>query len=54
MVFICKEMDISTDEFKKLMRGKNKTYKDYKNGYTLIHAARNLVKLVGIEERNIK
>lgn len=54
MAVICGEMGISVDEFKGLMNGENKTYKDYKNGYTLIHAARNFAKIVGIEKRNIR
>ncbi|MEG0271723.1 MAG: N-acetyl sugar amidotransferase [Hydrogenoanaerobacterium sp.] len=54
MAFICKEMGISVGDFKKLMQGENKTYKDYKNGFTLIHWARNLAKIVGIERRNIR
>ena len=54
MEFICKEMGISIEEFKKLMEQENKTYKDYKNGYKYIHWARNLAKLFGIEKRNIR
>ena len=54
MEFICKEMGISVEEFKKLMEQENKTYKDYKNGYKYIHWARNLAKLFGIERRNIR
>lgn len=54
MKFICKEIGISVEEFKKLMIGENKTYKDYKNNFKLIHTARNLAKLVGIEKKNIR
>ena len=54
MEFICKEMGISVEEFKKLMAQENKTYRDYKNGYKYIHWARNLAKLFGIERRNIR
>ena len=54
MEFICKEMGISVEEFKKLMEQENKTYKDYNNGYKYINWARNLAKLVGTEKRNIR
>lgn len=54
MAFICGEMEISVHEFKKLMDGENRTYRDYKNGFTLIHAARDFAKIVGIEKRNIR
>ena len=54
MEFICKEMGVSVEEFKKLMEQENKTYKDYKNGYKYIHWARNLAKIFGIERRNIR
>lgn len=54
MQYICNEMGISVEEFLNLMNGENKTYKDYKNGFKYIHAARNLAKLVGIEKRNIR
>lgn len=54
MAFICKEMGVSVENFSNLMAGGNKTYKDYKNGYSLIHAARELAKIVGIEKRNIR
>ena len=54
MEFICKEMGISVEEFKKLMEQENKIYKDYKNGYKYIHWARNLARLFGIEKRNIR
>lgn len=54
MEYICKELDIPVENFKQLMAGENKTYRDYKNGYSLIHAARELAKKVGIERRNIR
>ncbi|MBC8532363.1 N-acetyl sugar amidotransferase [Gehongia tenuis] len=54
MAFICNEMGISVDEFKELMAGENKTYKDYKNGYSLIHTAREIAKVFGVERRNIR
>lgn len=54
MQYICNEMGISVEEFLNLMNAENKTYKDYKNGFKYIYAARNLAKLVGIEKRNIR
>lgn len=54
MDFICGELGIATEDFKKLMKGENRTYRDYKNSFALINAARNLAKVVGIERRNIR
>ncbi|KDE61879.1 hypothetical protein IX329_002406 [Fusobacterium necrophorum] len=54
MEFICKEMGISVEEFKKLMDEPNKTYRNYPNGYKWINRARNLAKIFGIERRNIR
>lgn len=54
MAFIAKEMGITTAEFQKLIDGENKTYRDYKNDYALIHAARELAKKAGLERRNIR
>lgn len=54
MEFITREMGITKDEFIALMQGENKTYKDYKSGYHMIHFARNIAKLFGVERRNIR
>ena len=34
--YICSKLDISKEELKILMDGKNKTFKDYKSSYLLI------------------
>lgn len=54
MEFICNEMKISVEEFKKIMNEENKTYKNYKNSYKFIYMARNLAKILGIDKRNIR
>ncbi len=49
MAYICKKLNISIDEFKKLMAGPNKSFKDYKNTYGLINTAIKIARFFGIE-----
>lgn len=54
MEFIAGRLGLSKDEFIELMNQENKTYKDYKSDITLIKAAINFAKIVGIEKRNFR
>ncbi len=54
MEYIAKKLGISVDEFKKIISGENKTYKDYKNSFWLIRFSARLAKKLGIEKRNFR
>ncbi|MCY1151250.1 MAG: N-acetyl sugar amidotransferase [Sphaerochaetaceae bacterium] len=52
--YIAKKLGISKKEFEKIINGKNKTYKDYKNSLKLIQFAIKCAKLLGQENRNFR
>jgi N-acetyl sugar amidotransferase len=54
MRIICEDMGITVKEFKQLMAGENKTYKDYKNSAWLIELAVRVAKFLGVEKRNFR
>lgn len=54
MRILCKDMGITVDEFKKLMEGPNKTYKDYKNTAWMIDLAVKAARVLGAEKRNFR
>lgn len=54
MEYIAKKLGVSTDEFKTIINGENKTYKDYNNSLNLIELAIKIAKLVGVEKRNFR
>lgn len=52
--FICNKLDISKDELIELMKGENKTFRDYKNSEKILKAAIKLAMFVGMEKRNFR
>lgn len=54
MEYIAKKLGISTEEFKTIINGENKTYKDYNNSLNIIELAIKIAKLVGVEKRNFR
>lgn len=52
--YIAKKLDLTKDEFIKLMNGENKTFRDYKNSSRLISMAVHAAKLLGVEKRNFR
>ncbi len=54
MEYIANKLGMTKVEFVELMKGENKTYKDYKSSFTSINAAIRLAQLVGLEKRNFR
>ena len=54
MDYIAKKIGVSVDEFKRIISGENKTYKDYKNSFALIELSIKIAKLLRIEKRNFR
>lgn len=54
MEYIAKKLNISVDEFEKLIEGENKTYRDYKNSYWMIKLAIAFARFVGVENRQFR
>tara|TARA_Y100000816_G_scaffold95872_1_gene66594 strand:- start:12972 stop:14147 length:1176 start_codon:yes stop_codon:yes gene_type:complete len=51
--YIASKLDISVEEFKQIMKGKNKTYKDYKNKMYILSLGTFIMRLFG-EKRIIR
>ena len=49
-----KKLDISTLELKELMKGENKTYRDYKNSMSLISIGAKVLQWTGIQRAIIR
>lgn len=54
MRLIADRLDISLEEFRTLMGGENKTYKNYKSSKALIEVAISIAKILGKEKRNFR
>lgn len=54
MEYVSKKLGITRNEFLDLMRGPNKTYKDYKNTSVFIEWAVRISRLLGIERRQFR
>lgn len=54
MTFIAKKLGISVKEFEKIIGGKNKTYRDYKNQSGMLNFFIHIAQRVGIEKRNFR
>ena len=52
--YIAKKLGITRTEFELLIKGENKTYKDYKNSLALIEFFIKLAKKLGVEKRNFR
>ena len=54
MRILCEDMGITVEEFKSLMDGENKTYKDYRNTAWIIDLAVKAARVLGVEKRNFR
>jgi len=52
--YIAERLDMSKNEFINLMKGENKTYRDYKNSAFLLKSAIRFAMLVGMKKRNFR
>lgn len=52
--YIAKKLGVPLDEFTRIIHGKNKTYKDYRNMEWIIRAGIKISQLLGIEKRNLR
>ncbi|MBU1019723.1 MAG: N-acetyl sugar amidotransferase [Firmicutes bacterium] len=52
--YIAKKLGISRLEFETLVKGENKSYKDYKNSLVWIEFAIKIAKILGVEKRNFR
>ena len=54
MEFVANKLGITKTEFEEIMKGENKSYKDYRSEMFWIELAINFAKLVGMEKRNFR
>lgn len=54
MAYIAKKLDITVEEFEKIISGENKTYADYKNSNSLLQFLTDFARFVGVEKRNYR
>ena len=54
MDYIAKKLHITIEDMESILKGDNKTYKDYKNSFYFIELAIKIAKLVGVERRNFR
>jgi len=52
--YIAKKLDLTVDELKEIMKGENKTYRDYKNNMGLINIATQVLRGLGIQKTIIR
>ena len=52
--YVSKKLGLTKDEFVEMMKGENKTYKDYKNSARLINLAIKAAHIVGMEKRQYR
>lgn len=54
MEYIAKKLDITLEEFVNLIEGENKTYRDYKNSFSILRLFIKVATHLGIEKRNFR
>jgi len=52
--YIAKKLNLSVDELNDIVKGENKSYKDYKNSYKFIKFGIFVSRLLGVENRNFR
>jgi N-acetyl sugar amidotransferase len=52
--YIATKLDLSVEELRAIMKGPNKTYRDYKNAMGLIDLGAKTLRLLGIEKRIVR
>ena len=54
MAYIAEKLDMTVNEFEELMKGENKTYKDYGNSYGFIQFGTFVLRKLGIEKKQFR
>ena len=54
MEYIAKKLGVSVEEFKEIISGENKTYRDYKNSFGVLRIGIKLAMLLVIEKINFR
>jgi N-acetyl sugar amidotransferase len=52
--YVATKLDMSVDELRQIMGGKNKSYKDYRNAMTLIDAGTRVLRTLGVQRAIIR
>ena len=52
--YIANKLEISVQDLKTIMQGKNKTFRDYKSNYLIINFFTKMLRLLKIEKRIIQ
>jgi N-acetyl sugar amidotransferase len=52
--YIATKLDISVDELRALMRGPNRTYRDYRNAMPMINAGTQVLRMIGVQKAIIR
>ena len=52
--FVCSKLGITREQLDEILKGKNKTFRDYKNKYWLITLGTRIMQLIGVEKRKFK
>lgn len=52
--YIATKLDLSVDEFRAIMKGPNKSFRDYKNSMGLINLGAKTLRLLGVERRVVR
>ena len=54
MCYIANKLDMTVEEFEDLMKGENKTFKDYRNSYGFIQFGTFVLRILGIEKKQFR
>lgn len=52
--FVCSKLGITREELQSIFEGENKTFKDYKNKYSIITLGTRIMQFLGLEKRKFK
>ncbi len=52
--YVAKKLDLTEEQLQNLFKGKNKSYRDYKNKLFLINLGTNIMRVLGVEKRVIR
>ena len=54
MCYIANKLDMTVEDFEDLMKGENKTFKDYRNSYGFIQFGTFVLRILGIEKKQFR
>lgn len=54
MEFVAKKLDLTVEEFRQLMAGQNKSYRDYKSSMPLIDLGTRVLRLLGVQRAIVR